>query len=109
MAKYLRYESGDSYRYGRLDGMTITPLDGIFPNFTPSKDPTVELGSVKLLAPTVPTRIVSAGPGFKNGGDPAMAPTITSWASPTVSRCRRRSVPTAPITTMRRSLPASES
>ena len=83
MAKYLRYESGDSYRYGRLDGMTITPLDGIFPNFTPSKDPTVELGSVKLLAPTVPTRIVSAGPGFKNGGDPAMAPTIpTFWHKP---------------------------
>ncbi len=83
MAKYLRYESGESYRYGRLDGTTITPLDGIFPNFTPSKDPTVELGSVKLLAPTVPTRIVSAGPGFKNGGDPAMAPTIpTFWHKP---------------------------
>jgi len=65
MAKYLRYESGSSFRYGKLDGTTITPLDGDFPNFTASKDPTVELDKVKLLAPTVPTRIVSAGPGFK--------------------------------------------
>jgi hypothetical protein len=66
MAKYLRYESGDSYRYGRLDGTMITPLDGNFPDFTPSKDPPIELSSVKLLSPTTPTRIVSAGPGFKN-------------------------------------------
>lgn len=65
MAIYLRYASGDGVRHGRLDGTTITPLDGSFPDFTPSQDPTVELDRVKLLAPTQPTRIVSAGPGFK--------------------------------------------
>ncbi len=54
MAKYLRYESGDSYRYGLLEGTTITPLDGPFPDFTPSKDAKVELSSVKLLSPTTP-------------------------------------------------------
>ena len=65
MAKYLRYESGDTIRYGTLVGTTITPLDGDFPDFRPSNAPTVELDTVKLLAPTQPTRIVSAGPGFK--------------------------------------------
>lgn len=65
MAIYLRYEQDDGYRYGRLDGSTITPLKGDFPDLAPSGEPTVELGSVKLLAPTLPSRIVSAGPGFK--------------------------------------------
>jgi hypothetical protein len=65
MAKYLRYERDGAVRYGRLDGSTITPLDGAFPDFSPSDEPEVALGEVKLLAPTQPTRIVSAGPGFK--------------------------------------------
>jgi 2-keto-4-pentenoate hydratase/2-oxohepta-3-ene-1,7-dioic acid hydratase in catechol pathway len=65
VAKYLRYELGGIIHYGELDGTTITPLDGEFPNFRRSDDPTVELASVKLLSPTQPTRIVAAGPGFK--------------------------------------------
>ncbi|MBW8755506.1 MAG: fumarylacetoacetate hydrolase family protein [Sphingomonadales bacterium] len=76
MAKYLRYELGGAMRYGRLDGTTITPLSGTFPDFQPSGEPTVERGAVKLLAPTEPTRIVSCGPGFKcsfpDGGYPDM-------------------------------------
>ncbi len=83
MAKYLRYETGDSYRYGRLDDTTITPLDGAFPNFTDSSDPKVALSSVKLLSPTTPTRIVSAGPGFINGKDRATLPRVpTYWHKP---------------------------
>jgi 2-keto-4-pentenoate hydratase/2-oxohepta-3-ene-1,7-dioic acid hydratase in catechol pathway len=65
LAKYLRYELDGQIRYGRLDGETIKPLVGDFPDFSDSTDPTVELARVKLLAPTQPTRIVSAGPGFK--------------------------------------------
>jgi 2-keto-4-pentenoate hydratase/2-oxohepta-3-ene-1,7-dioic acid hydratase in catechol pathway len=65
MAKYLRYEFDGSVRYGLLEGTTITPLDGEFPIFKPSGDPKLELDKVKLLSPTQPTRIVSAGPGFK--------------------------------------------
>ena len=65
MAKYLRFEVDGQSRYGRLDGTTITPLDGAFPDLSPSDDPKLELGAVKLLAPVEPTRIVSAGPGFK--------------------------------------------
>jgi 2-keto-4-pentenoate hydratase/2-oxohepta-3-ene-1,7-dioic acid hydratase in catechol pathway len=65
VARYLRYEKDGVARYGRLDGTSISPLDGIFPDFTPSDDAEVELEQVQLLAPTQPTRIVSVGPGFK--------------------------------------------
>jgi 2-keto-4-pentenoate hydratase/2-oxohepta-3-ene-1,7-dioic acid hydratase in catechol pathway len=86
MAKYVRYEQGGAVRYGRLEGTTITPLDGDFPDFTPSGDRPVELGAVKLLAPTQPTRIVSCGPGFKcsfpNGEYPEMP---AFWHKPLVA------------------------
>jgi 2-keto-4-pentenoate hydratase/2-oxohepta-3-ene-1,7-dioic acid hydratase in catechol pathway len=65
MEKYLRYEQGGAIRYGKLEGSKIIPLDGEFPEFRPSADPTLELGSVRLLSPTQPTRIVASGPGFK--------------------------------------------
>lgn len=84
MAKYLRYELGGTVRYGRLDGTAITPLDGDFPTFVPSNDPTIELDRVKLLAPTQPTRIVSSGPGFKcSFPDPSHYPDMPMfWHKP---------------------------
>lgn len=85
MAKYLRYEHGDGYRYGKLDGTTITPLKGDFPDLTPSGEPTVELDSVKLLSPTTPTRICSSGPGFKASfpGGPSTYPNMPMfWHKP---------------------------
>jgi 2-keto-4-pentenoate hydratase/2-oxohepta-3-ene-1,7-dioic acid hydratase in catechol pathway len=84
MAKYLRYETGGAARYGSLQGSTITPLDGEFPNFRPAGDPTIELGKVKLLAPTQPTRIVAAGPGFKCFfADPSQRPAMPMfWHKP---------------------------
>ena len=65
MAKYIRYNKDGAVRYGRLEGTTITPLDGDFPGFRPSNDTKLALDQVQLLSPTQPTRIVSAGPGFK--------------------------------------------
>jgi 2-keto-4-pentenoate hydratase/2-oxohepta-3-ene-1,7-dioic acid hydratase in catechol pathway len=84
MAKYLRYELDGAVRYGRLDGTTITPLAGTFPDFRTSRDPAVELDAVRLLAPTEPTRIVSAGPGFKcSFDDPAQRPDMPMfWHKP---------------------------
>lgn len=85
MARYLRYESGDSYRYGLLEGNMITPLDGNFPDFTPSSDAKVQLDQVKLLSPTTPTRICSSGPGFKSSfpGGPSTYPTMPMfWHKP---------------------------
>jgi len=89
LARYLRYEKDGAARYGRLeeDGETITPLGGTFPDFTPSADPTVKLSDVKLLAPTEPTRIVSAGPGFKcSFEDPSQYPDMPMfWHKPLVA------------------------
>lgn len=86
MAKYLRYELDGTVRYGRLDGTTITPLDGEFPNFTPSADSKLELDQVKLLSPTQPTRIVSAGPGFKCSFPDGVFPEMPMfWHKPLVA------------------------
>ncbi|MFA7603845.1 MAG: fumarylacetoacetate hydrolase family protein [Novosphingobium sp.] len=84
MATYLRYELDGAVRYGRLDGTAITPLAGPFPDFAPSGDPAVELDAVRLLAPTEPKRIVSAGPGFKcSFSDPAHYPDMPMfWHKP---------------------------
>jgi 2-keto-4-pentenoate hydratase/2-oxohepta-3-ene-1,7-dioic acid hydratase in catechol pathway len=84
MAKYVRYETGNTVRYGSLQGSIITPLSGEFPSLQPSGDPTIELGCVKLLAPTQPTRIVAAGPGFKCFfADPSQRPAMPMfWHKP---------------------------
>ncbi len=87
MAKYLRYESGEGPRYGLLEGETITPLEGRFPDLAPSGEAQVALAQVKLLAPVEPTRIVSCGPGFKcSFPDPAHYPSRPSfWHKPLVA------------------------
>jgi len=87
MAKYVRYELDGAVRYGELEGSTIKPLDGDFPDFTPSADPNVELDQVKLLSPTQPTRIVSCGPGFKcSFPDPSTYPDMPAfWHKPLVA------------------------
>ena len=86
MAKYLRYKLGNAVRYGRLDETKITPLDGEFPDFSPSDDPTVALDQVQLLAPTQPTRIVSAGPGFKCSFPDGVFPDMPMfWHKPLVA------------------------
>jgi 2-keto-4-pentenoate hydratase/2-oxohepta-3-ene-1,7-dioic acid hydratase in catechol pathway len=84
MTTYLRYEQDGAIRYGELDGTTITPLDGDFPEFRPSCDPKVQLSDVRLLSPTQPTRIVSAGPGFKvSFPDPSTYPKMPMfWHKP---------------------------
>ncbi len=65
MAKYLRYEHGGTVRYGRLEKGLVVPQHGPFPDLVDATEPAVPLSRVKLLAPAEPTRIVSAGPGFK--------------------------------------------
>src|SRR5207248_3087111 len=87
MTTYLRYEQGGAIRYGELDGTTITPLDGDFPDFRRSSDPKVQLSDVRLLSPTQPTRIVSAGPGFKvSFPDPSTYPKMPMfWHKPLVA------------------------
>ena len=87
MAKYLRYETASGPRYGLLDGDEIVPLKGEFPDLAPMGEPSLPLASVKLLAPTQPSRIVSCGPGFKcSFPDPAHYPAMPAfWHKPLVA------------------------
>jgi 2-keto-4-pentenoate hydratase/2-oxohepta-3-ene-1,7-dioic acid hydratase in catechol pathway len=64
VGRYVRYRSGDVVRYGEVRGSTIHPLDGNFGEFHPSQDAPLPLADAKLLAPTVPTKIISVGPNY---------------------------------------------
>lgn len=82
--KIVRYEQGGAIRYGHLQGDSIAPLDGSFPDFAQSGEPTVPLASVTLLAPVMPNKIVAIGPGYKvymQGGPGPERPYY--WIKPT--------------------------
>ena len=85
MARYVRYEQQGSVHYGELNGTTIQPLEGEFGAFRRAALPTVQLSAVKLLAPTVPTKIIAIGPNFKAPfqGPDAYAPMeLMYWTKP---------------------------
>ncbi len=85
MARYVRYEKDGVRRHGELRGQTIQPLDGELGEFTASKDGSVQLGQVRLLAPAVPTKIIAVGPNFKAPfeGPDAMPPMdLRFWTKP---------------------------
>ncbi len=64
--RIVRYAHGGEISLGELDGETIRPLTGELDDLRPAPDsPTVRLDEVKLLAPTMPTKIVAIGPGYK--------------------------------------------
>jgi 2-keto-4-pentenoate hydratase/2-oxohepta-3-ene-1,7-dioic acid hydratase in catechol pathway len=65
MATYLRYQHGDFIGHGLLDGSTIQPLDGNIGDFRSADRPTLHLDEVKLLAPTVPSKIIAIGPNYR--------------------------------------------
>jgi 2-keto-4-pentenoate hydratase/2-oxohepta-3-ene-1,7-dioic acid hydratase in catechol pathway len=64
MGRYIRYRRGGVEHFGELHGTTIQPLEGSIGEFQPSREAMVRLEDVKLLAPTVPTKIISVGPNF---------------------------------------------
>lgn len=60
MALYVRYEAAGAVSYGLLEGDTVTPVEGdIFGEHRPGGEP-VSLGSVRLLAPVRPWKILAA-------------------------------------------------
>jgi 2-keto-4-pentenoate hydratase/2-oxohepta-3-ene-1,7-dioic acid hydratase in catechol pathway len=64
--KIVRYAQAGQVSYGDLQGEKIVPLAGTIENLTPVKGAApVPLGSVKLLAPVLPSKIVAIGPGYK--------------------------------------------
>ena len=56
--KLVRYTSNGTVAFGALDNDLINPLGG---NLKPSGAAAVELGSVRLLAPVAPSKIVAIG------------------------------------------------
>jgi 2-keto-4-pentenoate hydratase/2-oxohepta-3-ene-1,7-dioic acid hydratase in catechol pathway len=82
LPKFVRYLSNGP-RYGELRGEEIVPLTGEFPNLRPSGEAPIQCGSVQLLAPVVPGKIVAIGPNYHamlKGGAPPPRPYI--WIKP---------------------------
>jgi 2-keto-4-pentenoate hydratase/2-oxohepta-3-ene-1,7-dioic acid hydratase in catechol pathway len=65
MPKIVRYLYEGHTAYGELAGTEIKPLEGSIGRFTPADRPYVSLSRVRLLAPTVPTKIIAIGPGYR--------------------------------------------
>ena len=64
MARYVRYRRGDITGFGELRQDVIHPLEGTLEQLRPSNAAALRLEDAKLLAPTVPTKIISVGPNF---------------------------------------------
>lgn len=64
LARYVRFRNGETIRYGELRGTTIYPLNGAFGAFEPAPEEPIALERAKLLAPSVPTKIIAIGPNF---------------------------------------------
>lgn len=62
--KVVRYEHAGSTRFGALRDDRISPLEGTIGDFRPGEGPSVALSAVRLLAPTMPSKIVAVGPNF---------------------------------------------
>ena len=82
MTKIIRYRL-DGEHYGELHGDEITPLEGAFPDFTPTSRPTVRLDEVTVLAPVVPGKTIGVGPNYRahlRGNPPPPRPHY--WVKP---------------------------
>jgi 2-keto-4-pentenoate hydratase/2-oxohepta-3-ene-1,7-dioic acid hydratase in catechol pathway len=65
MAKIVRYLFEGHTGHGELIGTEIKPLQGTIGRFSDAGRPLVNLTQVRLLAPTMPTKIVAIGPGYR--------------------------------------------
>ncbi len=83
MAKIVRYLYEGRSSYGELTGTEIKPLEGSIGRFSHTDRPAVSLRQVRLLAPTVPTKIIAIGPGYRAQlkGGPA-PPRPYYWVKP---------------------------
>lgn len=84
MTKYVRYERDGFQGHGKLVGDQIHPVHGAFGAFVDSSDAPLALSSVKLLAPTRPSKVIAIGPGYKAhfGGQPVPFPRPHYWIKP---------------------------
>lgn len=84
MTIYVRYSKDGVDRHGELDGEMIKPLDGTIGSFRETTDAPLPLASVRLLAPTTPSKIIAIGPGYKAhfGGQPVPYARTHLWFKP---------------------------
>lgn len=64
--KYVRYEVNGSASYGILSGDTISELNGDIFGECEESGASVALADVKLLAPTVPSKILAVGLNYRS-------------------------------------------
>lgn len=88
MAKIVRYQTGDGVGFGHLHADRIRPMDGSLEDLRPSSRGLLGLTEVRLLSPTVPTKIIAIGPNFgayfADGGVPPSEPML--WTKPATCR-----------------------
>jgi 2-keto-4-pentenoate hydratase/2-oxohepta-3-ene-1,7-dioic acid hydratase in catechol pathway len=88
MAKIVRYQARDIVGFGHLQGDRIRPMEGRLEDLRPASGDLVKLTDVRLLSPTVPTKIIAIGPNFRayfsNGSAPPSQPML--WIKPATCR-----------------------
>lgn len=88
MAKIVRYQARDVIGFGHLEGDRIRPMEGCLEALRPSMQDPLRLRDVRLLSPTVPTKIIAIGPNFRayfaQGGVPPSQPML--WTKPATCR-----------------------
>jgi 2-keto-4-pentenoate hydratase/2-oxohepta-3-ene-1,7-dioic acid hydratase in catechol pathway len=88
MAKIVRYQLRDVVGFGHLQDDRIRPMEGSLEDLRPASRDPVKLGDVRLLSPTVPSKIIAIGPNFRayfaGGGVPPAQPML--WTKPATCR-----------------------
>jgi 2-keto-4-pentenoate hydratase/2-oxohepta-3-ene-1,7-dioic acid hydratase in catechol pathway len=79
--KVVRFAQGARVQHGSLEGDQIVPLEGELHALAPARGAKpIALGSVKLLSPTAPSKVVAIGPGRRRvlgaGAQPPEYPTL---------------------------------
>lgn len=88
MPKIVRYRMSDSVGFGHLEGDRILPMQGSLQDLRPSAANALKPTDVKLLSPTVPSKIIAIGPNFgtyfSGGGTRPSQPML--WTKPATCR-----------------------
>ena len=66
VTRYVRYEHNGAVHYGLLDGEEVRQLAGDPFSVASETGATVPLGSVRLLSPTVPGKVIAVGLNYKS-------------------------------------------
>jgi 2-keto-4-pentenoate hydratase/2-oxohepta-3-ene-1,7-dioic acid hydratase in catechol pathway len=66
VAKFVRFQKGDTVAYGKLEGDTIRQLDGDLFGEWSATDTTHALAEVKLLPPTKPSQVLALAGNYRS-------------------------------------------